>query len=72
MKEMDITNHKPRKLKCIRNYETMFNSNEGLEIGKEYTMCGIEVYGYNTDICIEEIPNRRFGSICFQEITDEE
>ena len=74
MKEFDIFNSKPRKVKCVRNDECgmMVNSQNHylLEIGKIYTVADVEVFSWFTSVYLEEFPGTPFNSVMFEEIDD--
>ena len=69
-KTMDIFNNKERKVECVRKYDTSpYGCDyEELEIGKEYTVTNVDVYGWYTMITLAEFPNKRFNSVLFDEV----
>lgn len=65
----DIWDNSERIVKCIAKYDTSpFGCDyELLEIGKEYTVIDVDVYGYYTMIALKEFPGKRFNSVLFAE-----
>lgn len=67
---MDIFNDKERKIKCIDKYDTSpYRCDyELLEVGKEYTLIGVNVYSSFSMVQLKEIPDKEFNSVLFEEI----
>lgn len=65
----NVGNPKERKVKCISNYEgIMFGcDNELLEVGKIYTVSGVNVRKWHTEVRLQELKGR-FNSVSFDEI----
>lgn len=72
--DMDIFNGQERKIRCIDKYDTSPYGCEYelLEVGKEYTVTDIYVYGFFTMIHFKEFPNQEFNSVLFEEIAESE
>ena len=70
---MDIFNPKERKVVCTKKYDTSPYScpYELLEIGKEYTVTNVDVYGWYTYLTLKEFPDKRFNSVLFDEVGGE-
>ena len=66
---MDIFNDSERIVKCVRKYDTSPYScdYELLEVGKKYTVTGVDVQGWYTMITLKEFPGKRFNSVLFAE-----
>ena len=73
---MNIWNHKPREVLCIRNDKDgmmhVCEHHHLLEIGKTYTVIHIEVYGWHTEVYLAEFPGKVFNSVMFEEIDGSE
>lgn len=69
-REFDISDCSARAVKCIDKYDTSPYScdYELLEIGKEYTVTNVDVYGWCTMITLKEFPGKRFNSVLFTEV----
>lgn len=69
---MDIYNSKPRKIRCISNEDGEFWGCDGnhhlLTIGKEYTLCEVEMHSWHTIVYLEEFPDTEFNSCAFEEL----
>ena len=63
-----------RKVRCVDKYDTTpYRCDyELLEIGKEYTLIDITVYSCYTMITLAEFPGKRFNSVLFTEVTDDD
>lgn len=70
-KRFNIFNRNKRKIKCVAKYHTMYGDGDELEVGKIYTLVRLDVHQYNTDVYIEEIPDKPFNSVFFEEIEEE-
>ena len=72
---MDITKHLKRPVVCIRNKdESWFSCKENanlLEIGKTYTVVGVDIHDWHTLIELEEFPGLQFNSVLFDEVDDD-
>lgn len=70
---MDIFNSKERKVVCTKKYDTSPYScpYELLEIGKEYTVTNVDVYGWYTYLTLKEFPDKQFNSVLFDEVGGE-
>lgn len=68
----DIWNSERREVLCVDNSEMgmMVSSHNHslLEIGKHYTVSGVEVNAWYTLVRLEEFPGRTFNSVAFNEI----
>ena len=72
---MDIYNSSVREVVCVSNKNNGIlacdENSPLLEVGKFYTVKSIEVYGYKTEVEVEEFPNIKFNSNCFKEKADD-
>lgn len=68
---MDIFNSKPRKLLCVSNKNHEWTDSDEnahlLTVGNTYTMIGIEVHSWHTNVYLDEFPGVKFNSSCFEE-----
>lgn len=72
--DFDIFNSSERIIKCVGKYDTSPYScdYEFLEVGKEYTVVGVDRYSWHTMITLKEFPGKRFNSVLFAERSDKE
>lgn len=71
MGTMNIFNSHPRKVVCITNSHNSWattGANDLLEVGSEYTLAQVDVYGWYTLIELDEFPGVYFNSVLFAEI----
>lgn len=71
-KEFDIFNDSKRPVVCIMESEEnyYFPNASLLKEGQVYHVRGVHVGGFNTDVYLEEFPDKRFNSVQFGEITE--
>ena len=74
MKDMDI--HAPHRTRVKFHKSNSDNSslayaNEILEDGKIYTVDSTVVHGWFTDVYLVEVPGKRFNSVVFEEISEQ-
>ena len=68
--ELDIYNNTERKIRCISNTKCYGTVDDyKLEVGKIYTLAGINVCSWHTEVYVYEIPGV-FNSCSFEEIED--
>lgn len=68
--ELDIYNDTERKIKCVSNTKCYGTVDDyKLEVGKIYTLAGISIHSWHTEVYIYEIPGE-FNSCSFEEIED--
>ena len=68
---MNIFDSSVREVVCVSNKDNKFigcdENSPLLEIGKIYTVADVDVYGWHTEVKLEEFPNIVFNSTCFEE-----
>ena len=73
---MNIKDCSERKIVCISNEDGNFfwcDSNSPLlEVGETYTVIGVNVHSWHTEIELKEFPNTLFNSVCFNELVGED
>lgn len=69
---MDIWNSRPRTIICTKNGKddclVANENNHLLEVGKEYTLCDVEIHSWHTLVWVAEIPGIEFNSVLFEEL----
>lgn len=72
---MNIKDSAKRKVVCVDNEDNKFfgcdRNSPLLEVGKTYTVIGVYVHGWHTEVELKEFPNTLFNSVCFVEMVGE-
>lgn len=69
---MDIFNPSTRKIVCVKNNHNFYGTTDThhfLEVGKQYTLCNIDVGSFYSVVTLKEFPNTRFNSVLFEELS---
>ena len=68
---MNIYDHSEREVLCVNNKDNKFfrcdENGPLLEVGKTYTVIGVYIHSWHTEIELAEFPNILFNSTCFEE-----
>lgn len=69
---MNIRDCSERKIICTSNEDNNFfgcdKNSPLLEVGKTYTVIGITIHSWHSEVELKEFPNVVFNSVCFEEL----
>ena len=71
MSLLNIYDSSVREVVCVSNKDNEFiacdENSPLLEVGKTYTLVSVTVYDWKTEVEVEEFPDIKFNSSCFNE-----
>ena len=73
---MNIWNKEKRIVKCVKNNDNTWGGTDKasgyLVVGELYNVINVDIHDCHTKITLAEFPDRRFNSVLFDELEDEQ